>query len=116
MDLANSTDEEIRAYSADVANQLIKAASDKDWQSFSSPFIAEGQTSEAKENVENQWETNPVLTSFKQEPEFLGVLRRTDHIVTLWKMKSRIVSDDILGLLAFTEIAGETKVYGFRIN
>ena len=46
---------------------------------------------------------------------FSGGLRKSDHIVTLWKMRSESVTDDILGFLAFKQVGDEVKVYGFRI-
>ena len=116
MDLSVISDEEVKNFSAPILGELIKASNEKNWDAFSSFFIVEGQSPEARDDVKNQWETNPVITSFNQNSVFLGVLRRSDHIVTLWKMRSEKAADDILGFLAFKEVDNDVKVYGFRIK
>lgn len=116
MELSTKSESEIEHYARSVIDKLIDAGNTRDWEAFSAPFVEEGQTDEAKRDVEEQWQSNPVLTSFCPDPVFLGVLRRSDHLITLWKMRCNTAPDDILGLLYFQEADGETKVSGYRIN
>ncbi len=116
MELLSKSDEEVKGFASKVLAQLIEASNDKNWEKFSSFFVTDDRSIEdAQKDVENQWDTNPVITTFTQSFDFLGVLRKSDHIVTLWKMRSESVPDDILGFLAFKQVGDEAKVYGFRI-
>ena len=61
-----------------------------------------------------QWENNLVITLCHSTPEFLRVIRKSDRLVTLWKLTGGNIQNDVLGALAFTGEANAIKVYGFR--
>ena len=47
----------------------------------------------------NQWAINKVLSNLSDDNEFLGCLKRNQHVTVLYKQKSNEVEGDFLGRL-----------------
>ena len=58
---------------------------------------------------------NLVITNLKQENEFLGCIRRDEHVTVLFKQKSTISDGDYLGRLVLGTEDGEIKIFGATI-
>jgi len=56
-----------------------------------------------------------VLTSLKPEPEFMGYLKNTGRIKVLWKQKSSVTDDELLGHLEVIIEGGQVKIDGAQI-
>lgn len=66
----------------------------------------ESSNSEVKEDVERQWEEDEYLTKFSDKAEFLGVIRKSDFVVVLWKLTSTVTKDEYLERLYLAEKGG----------
>ena len=62
-----------------------------------------------------QWSNNEVITNLKQENEFLGCIRRDEHVTALFKQKSAVSDGDYLGRLVLGVEDGEIKIFGATI-
>ena len=61
-------------------------------------------------------EKNEYLTSLTETSEFLGVIRKTDCVLVIWKQKSTKTDDEYLEKLYLQEIGGEIKQVGTWIE
>lgn len=115
MDIYKMADSELKNFATPYLKQLVAACNNKDWDKFSEHFRASGKTPDAKANVENQWGNSPGLCAFKQNFEFMGALRKSDHVATIWKMYNEDTTDDILGVLCFEYENDVVKVHTYRV-
>ena len=110
MNLMKMTDAEILRLSKPIILDTIYGANNKDWQQFSKHMQANVSSDiEKKKDVERQWDEDEYLTTFTDEPEFLGVIRKSDVVLVLWKMKCTINDEEYLEKLYLEEIQG--KIY-----
>ena len=61
------------------------------------------------------WLKNNVYSNLKQENDFLGCIRRDEHVTVLFKQKSTITNGDYLGRLVLGVEDGEIKIFGATI-
>jgi len=115
MQLDELTQEEINRLSKPIWNSLILASNERDYQKFSSNFSTAMMKHATCENINDQWENSPVLTSLKPEPEFMGYLKNKERLRVLWKQKSAATDDELLGHLELIIEKGEVKVDGAQI-
>ena len=62
-----------------------------------------------------QWANNKLLTSLKDNPGFLGCIRRDGFITILYKQESNTVPGDFLGRLVLGIEGDQIKVFGATI-
>ena len=80
----------------------IKLKESTDWTAVS------GSTVVLQEPLAN----NDVITNLTSEREFLGCLRRDEHVTVLYKQKSKVSEGDYLGRLVLGIEDGEIKIFG----
>jgi len=107
MALLEMTDSQIRDLAAPILRDTIIGANNKDWIRFSKNMPEkDSSNSEIKKDVERQWEEDEYLTTFSDQAEFLGVIRKSDVIVVLWKLTSTATDNEYLERLYLEEKDG----------
>jgi hypothetical protein len=115
MQLNKLTQEEIHKLATSIWNSLILASNARDYPRFSNNFSTEMLKLATCENINDQWENSPVLTSLNTEPEFMGCLKNKERVRVLWKQKSSVIDDELLGHLELIIEDGQVKVDGAQI-
>ena len=115
MQLNKLTQKEIHKLAMPIWNSLILASNEKDYQKFSNNFSTEMLKLTTRENINEQWKDSPVLTCLKTEPEFMGCLKNKERVRVLWKQKSSVADDELLGHLELIIEDGRVKVDGAQI-
>ena len=90
-------------------DDFVRGSNEKNWDLFSKYMPKENATEEVRKNVEGQWSTNEVLTTFTEKQEFVDILRRNDCVVVVWKQWSTKVEGDFLALLYLQSQDGEVR-------
>ena len=67
-------------------------------------------------DILEQWESNPVLVSITKEKQFLGILRRDNEVVVVWKVGSTAVNGDFMLSLQLTVINSKVRVTGVGLH
>jgi hypothetical protein len=62
-----------------------------------------------------QWANNKVLSNLSDDNEFLGCLKRNQHVTVLYKQKSNEVEGDFLGRLVLGVEEEKVKIFGATI-
>ena len=115
MDLLNKSDEEILKIAAPLWENLINCSNTQDYFGFTRDFSARMLFGANEIELAKQWSNNEVITNLKQENDFLGCIRRDEHVTVLFKQKSTITNGDYLGRLVLGVEDGEIKIYGATI-
>ena len=115
MDLLNKSDEEILKIAAPLWENLINCSNTQDYFGFTRDFSARMLFGANEIELAKQWSNNEVITNLKQENDFLGCIRRDEHVTVLFKQKSTISNGDYLGRLVLGVEDGEIKIFGATI-
>ena len=113
MRLLTLSDSEIYALAEPILLDTIVGANNKDWALFSRHMPAEDvSNAEIQADVERQWDEDSYLTAFTDKPEFLGVIRKSDVVVVLWKLRCSENDDEYLERLYLREQDGQLVQVG----
>ena len=115
MDLISKTDEEIREIAAPLWNDLIRHSNNKDYGGFTKDFSKSMLMGASEVELGKQWANNKVLSNLSDENEFLGCLKRNQHVTVLYKQKSNEVEGDFLGRLVLGVEEEKVKIFGATI-
>ncbi len=114
--LAKMSDADIQRIAEPILADIVNGSNTMDWALFSKHMTKQNATEEARANVEKQWKENKYLTSLSESPVFLGVIRKRDNVLVVWKQKSTAVEDEFLEKLYLQNINGEIKQVGIWLE
>ena len=115
MDLLHKSDKEILEIATPLWNNLINCSNSQNYFGFTKDFSARMLFGANEIELAKQWSNNEVITNLKKENEFLGCIRRDEHVTVLFKQKSNISDGDYLGRLVLGTEDGEIKIFGATI-
>jgi len=82
-----------------------------------SKYIPEDElNAQTKNDIEQQWQQQPVLTSLSTSKEFIGNLTRKNAVTVLWKHISTADKGKYLGMLNLQTIHSEVKSVGMFVT
>ena len=104
MILSELSDSKILEIAEPILKDTIVGARNNDWALFSKHMPIEDSSSlEIREDVERQWKEDPYLTAFEDNYVFLGVVRKTDGVLVIWRITSSLSEDEYLEQLHLEE-------------
>ena len=115
MELLQKSDNEILKIAAPLWDNLINCSNTQNYFGFTKDFSARMLFGANEIELAKQWANNEVITNLKQKYEFLGCIRRDEHVTVLFKQKSNISDGDYLGRLVLGTEDGEIKIFGATI-
>ena len=115
MDLLEKSDEEILEIASPFWDNLITCSNKQDYFGFTKDFSARMLFGANEIELAKQWANNEVITNLKDENEFLGCIRRDEHVTVLFKQKTSLSDGDYLGRLVLGVEDGEIKIFGATI-
>ena len=115
MNLLKKSDEEILEIASPLWNNLIICSNSQDYFGFTKDFSARMLFGANEIELAKQWANNDVITNLKQGSDFLGCIRRDDHVTVLFKQKSTVSDGDYLGRLVLGVEDGDIKIFGATI-
>ena len=115
MDLINKSDDEIIKIANPIWENLVRSSNNKDYGSFTKDFSSQMLYGANEVELGNQWANNKLLTSLKENPDFIGCIRRDKFITILYKQKSNTVQGEFLGRLVLGIEGDMIKVFGATI-
>ena len=115
MSLIEKSDEDIIKIADPIWNNLVKSSNIKDYGGFTKDFSSQMLYGANEVELGKQWANNKLLTSLRENPDFLGCIRRDNFITILYKQKSNTVPGEFLGRLVLGEEGEMVKVFGATI-
>ena len=114
MSLLEMTDQKISEVTKPILLDTIYGANNKDWVQFSKHMPEKHSSDLAnRKDVERQWDEDEYLTKYKDNPKFLGVIRKSDCVVVLWKLTTTTTDEEYLERLILEE--KNDKIYQIGI-
>ncbi|OED39380.1 hypothetical protein AB833_15735 [Chromatiales bacterium (ex Bugula neritina AB1)] len=91
-----------------ILKNAIAGARDKNWDLFSKYMpIEDSSNDELKANVEKQWQEGTYLTAFSRKFDFLGVIRKPERILVVFRLTSTLSKEEYLEKLYLEERDGK---------
>ena len=115
MSFTSKSDEQIIEIANPIWQNLIKSSNMKDYGGFTKDFSSQMLYGANEVELGKQWANNKLLTSLKDNPGFLGCIRRDGFITVLYKQESNTVPGEFLGRLVLGIEGDLIKVYGATI-
>ncbi len=115
MNLLDKSDKELLEIAQPMWDNLIHCSNKQDYFGFTKNFSARMLFGANEIELAKQWANNDVITSLTEEREFLGCLRRDEHVTVLFKQKSSKSDGDYLGRLVLGMEDNEIKIFGATI-
>ena len=113
MALMNKSDQAIRDIAMPILLDTIYGANNTDWAQFSRHMPDRDVSDvESRRDVERQWREDVYLTKFTDQPEFLGLIRKSACVVVLWKLRTSINDEEYLERLYLAEEDGKVCQVG----
>ena len=115
MDILSKKDDEIYELAKPIWFNLVKSSNLKDYGGFTRDFSTQMLFGANEVELGKQWANNKLLTSLKDNPGFLGCVRRDGFITVLYKQESNTVPGEFLGRLVLGIEGDQIKVFGATI-
>lgn len=116
MSVTFKSDKELIELTQVMIDDVVKASNQRNWDLFSK-YQTEEEANDPtnRESVEKQWAEFSFLTSLNLNRDILGVLRRDETALVIWKQTSTEVPGEYLASYHVKEIGKEIKEVGFQI-
>ena len=115
MDLLGKSDKEIQKIAQPIWDNLVKTSNVKDYGGFTKDFSSQMLYGANEVELGKQWSNNKLLTSLSEKQDFLGCIRRGQHITVLYRQTSNTIPGEFLGRVVLGIEDGEVKIFGATI-
>jgi hypothetical protein len=115
MSIIEKTDDEILAIANPLWSHLIKASNDGKYGEFVRFFSRDLLRGLNEMEVGRQFANSELTRNLAESIEFIGTIRRGDHVTVLYRTRSTKKEGEWLGRLVLGYEEGEVKIFGASI-
>lgn len=115
MSIVERTDDEILALANPLWSHLIKASNDGKYGEFVRHFSNNLLRGLNEVEVGRQFANSELTRNLSESVEFIGTIRRGDHVTVLYRTRSTKKPGEWLGRLVLGYEDGEIKIFGASI-
>ena len=115
MNIIEQTDEEILAVATPIWTDLIKHSNQGNYGDFVKAFSNSLTMALNEVEVGRQFATSELTRNLSDDFDFLGTIRRGEHVTVLYRQRSLKREGEWLGRLVLGHEDGEVKVFGASI-
>jgi len=116
MNIIDQSDDEILALAHPMWEDLIKYSNEGEYGKFIRKFSYELLFGLNEVEIGKQFAKSELTRSLNPEYEFLGLIRRNEHVSALYRMRSTKKEGEWLGRLVLGyDKEGEVKIFGASI-
>lgn len=115
MNIIEQTDEEIQAIADPLWNDLVKQSNEGKYGEFVKNFS--GSLARAMNHVEagRQFTNSELARSLSEDADYLGIIRRGEHVTVLYRQRSTKKEGEWLGRLVLGYEDGKVRIFGASI-
>ena len=115
MNILDKTDDEIQAIAEPLWLDLIKNSNEGKYEEFTKNFS--GAFARAMNQVEagHQFANSELARNLAEDSDFLGTIRRGEHVTVLFKQKSTKKPGEWLGRLVLGYENDQVRIFGASI-
>ncbi|HEX2828827.1 MAG TPA: hypothetical protein VHP37_20925 [Burkholderiales bacterium] len=115
MNIIEKTDEEIRALADPLWRDLLKFSNEGQYDAFVQKFARSLALAMNQVTVNHQFANSELARNLSEEADFLGIIRRGEHVTVLYRQRSTRKPGEWLGRLVLGYEEGEVRIFGASI-
>lgn len=115
MNIVERTDEEIRAIADPLWRDLLKASNEGKYGEFVKNFARALALSMNEVVVNHQFANSELARNLSVDADYLGIIRRGEHVTVLYRQRSTKKPGEWLGRLVLGYEDGEVRIFAASI-
>ena len=115
VNIIEKTDEEIRAVADPLWRDLLKSSNEGKYGEFVRKFARSLALAMNQVVVNHQFANSELARNLSEEFDFLGVIRRGEHVTVLYRQRSTKKPGEWLGRLVLGYEEGEVRIFAASI-
>jgi hypothetical protein len=115
VNIVDRTDEEIRAMADPLWRELLKASNEGKYGEFVRNFSNSLALAMNQVAAGHQFANSELARSLSEDVDFLGVIRRGEHVTVLYRQRSTKKPGEWLGRLVLGYEDGQVRIFGASI-
>ena len=115
MNIIDKTDEEIRAIADPLWRDLLKHSNEGKYEEFVRTFARSLALAMNQVVANHQFANSELARNLDENADFLGIIRRGEHVTVLYRQRSTKKAGEWLGRLVLGYEDGELKIFGASI-
>jgi len=113
--IVEKTDEEIRAIAAPLWRDLVKYSNEGKYGEFVRNFSDSLARAMNQVVAGHQFANSELARSLSEDADFLGIIRRGEHVTVLYRQRSTKKPGEWLGRLVLGYENGQVRIFGATI-
>ena len=115
VNIIEKTDEEIRAVADPLWRDLLKASNEGKYGEFVRRFAKSLALSMNEVVVNHQFANSELARNLAENADYLGIIRRGEHVTVLYRQRSTKKPGEWLGRLVLGYEEGEVRIFAASI-
>ena len=115
VNIIEKTDEEIRAIAEPLWRDLVKHSNEGKYGEFVKNFAGSMALAMDQVTVGHQFANSELARNLSEEFEYLGIIRRGEHVTVLYRQRSTKKAGEWLGRLVLGYENGKIRIFGASI-
>jgi hypothetical protein len=115
VNIIERTDEEIRAIADPLWRDLLKSSNEGKYGEFVRKFAKSLALSMNEVVVNHQFANSELARSLAEDADYLGIIRRGEHVTVLYRQRSTRKPGEWLGRLVLGYEDGEVRIFAASI-
>ncbi len=115
VNIIDKTDEEIRAIADPLWRDLVKYSNEGNYGDFAKNFSSSLALAMDQVVAGHQFANSGLARNLSEEIDWLGIIRRGEHVTVLYRQRSTKKQGEWLGRLVLGYENGEVRIFGASI-
>ncbi len=115
MNIIEKTDEEILAIADPLWRDLLKHSNEGQYGQFVENFSNSLTKAMNEVEVGHQFANSELARNLSEQVDYLGIIRRGEHVTVLYRQRSTKKEGEWLGRLVLGHEDGEVRIFGASI-
>jgi len=115
VNIIEKTDEEIRAVADPLWRDLVKYSNEGKYGEFVKNFSSSMALAMDQVTVGHQFANSELARNLSEDFEYLGIIRRGEHVTVLYRQRSTKKAGEWLGRLVLGYENGKIRIFGASI-
>jgi hypothetical protein len=115
VNIIEKTDEEIKAIADPLWRDLVKNSNEGKYGEFVKNFSSAFALAMSQVQVGHQFANSELARNLSEDADYLGIIRRGEHVTVLYRQRSTKKQGEWLGRLVLGYENGKVRIFGASI-
>jgi hypothetical protein len=115
VNIVEKTDEEIKAVADPLWRDLVKNSNEGEYGEFVKNFSSAFALAMDQVQVGHQFANSELARNLSDDADYLGIIRRGEHVTVLYRQRSTKKAGEWLGRLVLGYENGKVRIFGASI-